>query len=414
MAPTEAPSPWMVVVPVPPAGLDKAAKYVGDGRDILLQGFHWHAHRGGAGKSWYRVMGDNAERIKQAGFTSVWFPPPSDSASPEGYMPRRWNFLNTAYGTEAELRAAIQALQPVRALADVVVNHRDGVATRGPDFEDPRFPDNAAAVTCDDDSGAGKGNRDTGEATPVGRDLDHTNPDVRAAIKEYLKRLRAVGFRGWRYDLAKGYHGRFVGEFNDATAPEFSVGEFFDGDRQKVTNWIDQTGGKSAAFDFPSRFILYQACISDDYGPLRSQNGNRTVPGGLIGMWPSHAVTFLDNHDTEFRRDGEYGNHHFPGNTVAMGYAYLMTHPGVPCVFWPHYFDWGRDTRQRIDHLIQVRKAAGIHARSGVEIHEARHRLYAATIDGRLAVKLGSDNWSPGGGWQLRADGEKFAVWNRR
>ena len=132
--------------------------------------------------------------------------------------------------------------------------------TAGADFADPPFPDNRAAIARDDESGVGTGNPDTGDRHPAGRDLDHTNPDVRAAIKNYLRRLKAVGFQGWRYDLVKGYHGRFVGEYNDATAPEFSVGEFFDGDRQKVTDWIDATGGKSTAFDFPTRFLLFEAC----------------------------------------------------------------------------------------------------------------------------------------------------------
>src|SRR5437588_373062 len=82
----------------------------------------------------------------------------------------------------------------------------------------------------DDESGVGTGNWDTGESHPAGRDLDHTNPDVRATVKGFLRRLKAVGFKGWRYDLVKGYHPRFVGEYNDATAPGLSVGEFFDGD----------------------------------------------------------------------------------------------------------------------------------------------------------------------------------------
>ena len=390
----------------------KPDRYVGDGRDVLLQAFHWQSHQGGAGKSWYRVMQENAERIKQGGFSQIWFPPPSDSLAPQGYIPRRWNILNTAYGSEEELRAAIQVLRPVAAMADVVINHRVGVATSGVDFEEPRFADNARAVTCDDNSGAGRGNRDTGETCVAGRDLDHTNPDVRAAITAYLHRLRGLGFRSWRYDLAKGFHGRFVGEFNDATKPEFSVGEFFDGDRQKVTHWIDTTGGKSAAFDFPTRFVLFEACRSDDYGRLRSSNSGRVAPAGLIGMWPSRAVTFLDNHDTEPCRGREHGCP-FEGNTVAMGYAYLMTHPGIPCVFWRHFFDWGRDTRERITRLIQVRKTADLHARSTANICEARHRLYAAIIDNRVAVKLGPDAWSPGEGWRLAVDGEKFAVWTR-
>jgi alpha-amylase len=424
---TEIRVPWVAVVSLPLGVRGPAAEhsYCGDGRDILLQGFHWDSHAGGGfdpktrtRKSWYKVLSENAAAIRAAGFTWVWFPPPSDSLAPQGYIPRRWNVLDSAYGSEAELRAAIAALGPVGALADVVLNHRVGVATSGADFQDPEFPDNRAAVTRDDDSGVGTGNPDTGESHPAGRDLDHTNPDVCGAVKNYLRRLKGVGFRGWRYDLVKGYHGRFVAEYNEATAPAFSVGEFFDGDRQKVTNWLDAAGGKSTAFDFPTRYLLYEACKSDDYGRLRSLNGGRVVPGGLVGFWPSRAVTFVDNHDTECRRDEEHerqhnGTRHFPGKTVDMGYAYALTHPGTPCVFWPHYFDWGEPTRRRIEALIKLRRAAGIHSRSGVDIRDARKGLYAAVIDGKVAVKLGSGHWSPGGGWHLAVDGDKFAVWRR-
>jgi alpha-amylase len=408
----------------PTSSIAPRKSYVGDGRDILLQGFHWRSHHGGwpcngVKKSWYRIVQENAERIKQAGFTVVWFPPPSDSFSPDGYLPRRWNVFHTPYGSEDELRNAIRALAPVKCMADVVVNHRVGVATGGPDFDEPRFPDNRRAVTCDDSSGAGLGNPDTGEErTNAGRELDHTNPDVRTAVKQYLNRLKALGFRAWRYDMVKGFHGKFVAEYNEATSPDFSVGEFFDGERQKVTDWIDRTGGRCAAFDFPTRFRLHEACATEDYSKLRSSNCGRVVPNGLVGYWSSHAVTFLDNHDTERSRAEGHAREnndirHFQGKAVAQGYAYLLTHPGVPSVFWQHFFDWDDYTRQRIERLIQVRRTGGITAQSKVEICEAKFGLYAALIAGKVAVKLGSGVWSPGGGWRLAVDGEQFAVWTR-
>lgn len=421
---TEITAPWVAVLPASAAGRPALErKYAGDGHDILLQGFHWASHAGGlddagGSKSWYRILRENAPAIRSAGFTWVWFPPPSDSLAPQGYIPRRWNVLDSAYGNEAELRAAVAALGPVKALADVVLNHRVGVATAGADFEDPPFPDNRAAIAGDDDSGVGTGNPDSGEHHPAGRDLDHTNPGVRAAVKNYLRRLRAVGFRGWRYDLVKGFHGRFVGEYNDASAPGLSVGEFFDGDRQKVTDWIDTTGGRSTAFDFPTRFLLHEALRRDDYSGLRSLSNGRPVPGGLLGFWPSRAVTFLDNHDTEYRREEEhayegYGVHHFPGGTVDRGYAYTLTHPGIPCVFWSHYFDWGAATRRRIERLIQLRKGMGLHSTSPVDLREATWGLYAAVIDGKVALKLGWREWNPGSGWRLALDGDRFAVWTR-
>jgi alpha-amylase len=417
--------PWVAVVSLPQGGRWPAAvPYLGDGRDILLQGFHWASHRGGrdedtgARKSWYAILRDNAAAIQAAGFSWVWFPPPSDSLAPQGYIPRRWDLLDTAYGSEAELRAAIRALGPVRAMADIVLNHRVGVATAGADFADPPFPDNRAAIACDDESGVGTGNPDTGDRHPAGRDLDHTNPGVRAAIKDYLRRLQVVGFQGWRYDLVKGYHGRFVAEYNEASGPALSVGEFFDGDRHKVLDWLDTAAGKTTAFDFPTRFLLYEACRDDDYGRLRAWHNGRAVPAGLLGAAPARAITFVDNHDTEYRREQDhqqegYGTHHFPGESAVMGHAYILTHPGVPCVFWSHFFDWGAPTRRRIERLLAVRRTCGLHARSTVDIREAGRDLYAAIVDGRVAVKLGRRDWWPGGGWRLAVDGDRFAVWTR-
>jgi hypothetical protein len=52
---------------------------------------------------------------------------------------------------------------------------------------------------------------------------------------------------------------------------------------------------------------------------------------GVIGLWPSRAVTFLDNHDT-----GSTLNHWpYPWKNLPEGYAYLLTHSGewtrCPC-----------------------------------------------------------------------------------
>jgi alpha-amylase len=185
---------------------------------------------------------------------------------------------------------------------------------------------------------------------------------------------------------------------------------------KKVTDWIDATAGRSTAFDFPTRFLLYDALQHDDYSRLLSGNAGQPVPGGLIGYWPSRAVTFLESHDTEYRREGVHGyesTHHFSGRTVEQGYAYLLTHPGVPCVFWSHFFDWGSSARHVIETLIRVRKNTGIQATSALEIVEANRGLYAAKIRGHVAVKLGTRDWTPGHGWQLRLYGERYAVWTR-
>jgi alpha-amylase len=421
---TELKQPWIAVVvrsEMPREAPEPL--YHGDSHDILLQGFHWESHLGhrdpnGNKKSWYRILEENADSIQNAGFTWVWFPPSCDSLAPQGYIPRRWNSFDTPFGSESELRAAIVSLGPVKAMADVVLNHRVGVHTGGADFADPAFVDNRAAICRDDESGVGTGNHDTGERHACGRDLDHTNCDVRQAIKTWLRKLKTLGFKGWRYDLVKGFHGRYVGEYNEASAPQLSIGEYFEQDRQKTTNWIDNTGGKSTAFDFTTRYMLYDATKSDDYSKLRSHNAGKSVPGGLIGFWATRSVTFLDNHDTEYRREKDLQSHndptrHFAYHMVDMGYVYLLTHPGIPSVFWSHYFEFGDKTRERISQLIRIRRQAGIHANSTVDIRDAGHGLYAAYIDGKVAIKLGAREWNPGSGWQQVMTGDKFSVWVR-
>ncbi len=44
----------------------------------------------------------------------------------------------------------------------------------------------------------------------------------------------------------------------------------------------------------------------------------------------------------------------FPGHKAEeTGYAYILTHPGMPCIMWEHYFDYGLGGC--IKHLVEVR-----------------------------------------------------------
>ncbi len=412
------------------------ALYTGKPDAILLQGFHWTSTE----HPWYQILKDMAGEIQAAGVDYIWFPPPSASADPHGYLPTEWYNLDSGYGTRDELQAAIAALRsgrrPVEAIADVVVNHRCGLNDwadfHNPDFApevttDPQAIEaaNRKAVVQDDDwheaGGKPDGAADTGEKFDGGRDLDHTNPLVQQAIGNWLNWLKnEVGFVGWRWDLVKGYHARFVGMYNDATQPAFSVAECVEGEPLPLVDWInrtygkpdiddapDRTGGKSCAFDFATREILKKTFEENNFERLKSVHGR--CPG-LIGHWPAMAVTFLDNHDTE----PDNHNRPCPSERLAAGYAYLLTHPGKPCVFWPHLFDWDDSLGDTLRTLIQLRRDMGLHAESGVNILAAQPDLYAATVDDKVALKLGPAPWKPeGDNWHHTLDGEDFAVWHR-
>ncbi len=377
--------------------------------DVMLEGFHWTSAQCRS-PSWYEIVAANAARIRDAGFDLVWLPPASSAVDDQGYMPTRWSNLESSYGTRQQLAAAIAALHPARPIADVVVNHRCGLATAGADFGDPAFalPDQSDAVCRDDESHVGTGDLDTGENQIAARDLDHTNVAVQTAVRGYLDDLRAVGFGGWRYDEVRGYGGAFVGLYNDASQPYLSVGEFWDADRQNLMNWIDAAGGKSMVFDFPTRTLLKSAIADRQFWRLKTVDGK---PAGAIGWWPAMSVTFIENHDTD--KDHPHPDEFGDGDQVLQGYAYILTHPGIPCVFWAHCFDYGSTIEGKIRRLIAIRKAQGIGRDSAVDIAAADDGRYAAIVDGRVAVKLGPAPWDPGPGWQVATDGNDYAVWTR-
>ena len=385
----------------------------GDG-SVMLQGFYWTSCRAA---SWWDTVKKEAGEISRAGFSLIWLPPSADSASDEGYMPRRLNVQDSKYGTAEQLKGAVKALHAggVKVLADVVLNHRVGYK----DWADLTDPDwGPEAITSDDEWGKGAGAKDTGLPVAFARDLDHTNPAVRKSVIEWMGRLRSdIGYDGWRYDFARGYGSGYLLEYNRANPPVFSVAEIWDdldlkkpdAHRQALASWLDSVSGEVKVFDFTTKGLLQEAVNKEEYWRLEDSSG---APSGLIGFRPVSAVTFTDNHDTVPRPDG-YKGWPFPSGKLMQGYAYILTHPGVPCVFWPDYFDPAR--KAAITRLIKLRRSSGIDSASAVSIVKAEKGQYAAIIDGKVALRLGlKASWTPGKGWTSAASGSGYKVWTKK
>ena len=407
------------------------AQNVANGREVMIQGFHWTTDV--STTKWYDVVKNNAANLQNAGFDAIWLPPPSKSTGGMGYIPTVWYDLNNAQGTQAQLVSLITELhnKNIKVLADIVVNHRGG--TLGwYDFSTPSW--NTPAQTwsiCSNSNISASGQKGTGNPDydpaqaglkspgttglfTAARDLDHSNVEVRNGIKTWMLWLKnEIGFDGWRYDFVHGFDGKYIKEYNDATSPYFSVGELLEGDRNRIVKWLDYTKAgtntaSSTAFDFATKSALQNAFNDNNLSYLKDGSGKAS---GLIGVWPDKAVTMLDNHDTG---PVPYGQDLwiFPGSKVLNGYAYILTHPGTPMVWWPHYFDWG--IRTEIDKMIKLRKDNLLSSTSTLNIVAATNNLYAAIIDDKVAMKLGSDNWSPSGtGWTLKISGNNFAIWDK-
>jgi alpha-amylase len=401
------------------APLASAGPLDGNSSDVMLQGFHWYSYQT---YPWWGVIRNNAASFKADGFTMVWLPPPSDAASNEGYLPRRLELLDSKYGTRTDLVNALSALNAngVKPIADIVINHRVGT-TNWADFTQPTWGSNA--VCRGDEWSGATGNADTGDGFNAGRDLDHTQTFVQDGIVNWMNTsLKSIGFAGWRYDYVKGYSGFYIGSYNTRTTPYFSVGELWtdldlnnpNPHRQLIMNWLDATGGRSAAFDFTTKGLLQQAVQYNEFWRLRDAAG---APAGAIGWWAAKSVTFIDNHDTGPSYPSGGQNHWpFPGDKILQGYAYILTHPGVPCVYWVHYKDWGAANTNAIKTLISIRKSKGITSTSSVSIQAADSSKYAAIItgnNGKVAMKIGYGAWSPSGTWTLATSGNNYAVWTQ-
>jgi alpha-amylase len=389
----------------------------GNSGDVMLQAFHW---RSTETYPWWNIVQGKASDIKNSGFTMVWLPPSGDSGAKEGYMPRQLYLQSSSYGTDAQLKSAIGALRTygVKAIGDIVINHRVGTSNWA-DFTNPTW--GSWAVVKGDEWTSATGNYDTGDGFSAARDLDHTNGTVQSDLKSWMGWMKSsIGYDGWRYDYVKGYAGSYVGAYNTHTVPYFSVGELWtdlnlndvNPHRQKIMDWINATGGKSTAFDFTTKGILQQAVQYNEYWRLKATDGK---PQGAIGWWPAKSVTFIDNHDTGPSSPSGGQNHWpFPSDKVMQGYAYILTHPGIPCVYWVHFYDWGHGAA--IKSLMAARKEKGVTSTSAVNIVAAQQDLYAAIITGNtgsLAMKLGPSAWSPGTGWTLVNSGSNWAVWKK-
>jgi len=123
-----------------------------------------------------------------------------------------------------------------------------------------------------------------------------------------------------------------------------------------------------------------------------------------------------------------------------QGYAYILTHPGTPAVFYDHLFS---HYQPEISALISVRNRKKVSCRSTVssfsdnisvlfciffltespksfltflqvKIVKADRDVYAAVIDDKVAMKIGPGHYEPQSGpqrWSVAVEGNDYKVW---
>ncbi|WP_020410213.1 glucan 1,4-alpha-maltotetraohydrolase domain-containing protein [Hahella ganghwensis] len=398
------------------------------GDEIILQGFHWNVVRT-AENNWYNVLQSKAADIAADGFTAIWLPPvwrdqsSYDAGSGvtfggEGYFWSDFN-KNSRYGNDAQLKAAASALtsQGVKVLYDMVPNHHNRGHT-GDELDLPSWQGHyrSDCSFCDDGDPFISGDSDFNTA-------DSTVYNLFLNEMSNLKNNYQAG--GFRFDFVRGYDpariNAWVGNSHDSSycVGELwkSSGEYPASDWRHSASWQEiikdfADNSNCSVFDFALKERFQNGSISDWRNGL---NGNPNA------RWREVAVTFVDNHDTGYSPGPLGGQHHWalPDAKRKMAYAFILSSPGTPVVYWSHMYDWGLESFIR--HLIQVRKNAGIKAYSPINFHDGFSGLVGTTTgdSGKILFALDSNISDPtavaSGSWTqvVNEDNGQIQIWSQ-
>lgn len=381
---------------------------------VMLQGFYWNSYDDTNWTNLKSQVNDFADN-----FSLVWLPQSGKclgNLQTMGYKPYYYFNQNSSFGTEAELRDLIKTFKGkgIGMVADVVVNHHDtdGWFTFPAEvYKGVTYQFKSTDIVANDDKGKTakeatkqgislSKNNDEGEDWDGCRDLDHKSQNVQTIIKAYLKYLKDdLGYTGFRYDMVKGFSGSHVADYNKSVGIEYSVGEYWDSNA-KIQSWINATLKNSAAFDFQFRYNVRDAINSNNWAALKSTNNLMNDKN-----WRQYAVTFVENHDMEYRSSSEQQDP-IRRDTLAAN-AYLLAMPGTPCVFFTHWLEY----KDEIGAMISARKAAGITNMSDYEVKVATSAYYAVNVNKTLYAAVGrlDKMENPGADWQKVLSGYHYA-----
>ena len=387
--------------------------------DVMLQAFYWDSYKMSGTKygctMWSYLMKDSI--AIRDNFDLVWFPPSANSnGGGVGYYHYKLSDQNSEWGRKAYLTKLIDALHRggTKVIADIVINHRkdknwcsfeaDNFGEGYGSFQletkhicryDECFVSDKArdeGSPCYGSDLSTRGAEDTGENDGGARDLDHTNPYVQNWAKAYVRwMLEVMKYDGFRYDMTKGYDGKYLKMYNEEAKPYFSVSECWD-NANFIKDHLAATGYNTMVFDFPLKWDL-----NDAFKPSNANYGKlKTMQSMLRGRGlAKYTVTFVDNHDTFQRTNTESDIQNSTDGASANDRAlmlqcnaYILSMPGVPCVFWPHWVKY----QTEIQKMIIARKSAGIHSESTVS-EQSGNGWYEATVtgkNGKVVLYLGS------------------------
>ena len=364
--------------------------------ETLMQYFEWYLPNDGL---WWKRCAAKAQNLAALGVTQVWLPPAYKGTSQEdvGYgvydMYDLGEFdqkgtVRTKYGTKAEYLEAVQAfhMAGIRVRADIVLNHRMGgdeseevtVVTDDPQNRNEQiggeqtirvrsrftFPGRKGKYSTfiwdhrhftgtdwnEETQSGGQIYRFSGKqwAEPVdnefgnfdylmGLDTDVRDPVVYRETLRWLRwYIKTAGIDGFRLDAVKHiwfpFCQKLLKDIRKSTGMELpAVGEYWSSDLGKLLFYLDTVKNEMSLFDVPLHYNFYNASQAGDSFDLRTIFEN-----SLVKERPENAVTFVDNHDTQYGQSLQsFVADWFKPHCYAL---ILLRQKGLPCVFYSDYY----------------------------------------------------------------------------
>lgn len=386
----------------------------------MLQGFNWFTSGDG---QFYNRVSDYAWTLKDLGFTGIWLPPAFKGAAggyDVGYGTYdlydlgefdQKGTVRTKYGTKEEYLKCIWVLKEagIKVYADVVLNHKGGAdykelfkAVRvnpdnrleeieapkdiegftgfnfpnrkgkysefvwnfnhfsGTDYDDITKESGIYKILGDNKSWSQGVSQEKGNYDYLMfADINHDHPDVKEELYRwadwYIQETRVDGFR---LDAVKHINDYFVRDFVKYLQQKhegfYVFAEYWSANTGSKDNYLYQTDYEFDLFDVKLHYNFYEASLQGENFDLRT-----IFDDSLMINHPFHAVTFVDNHDSQ------------PDQALSswvedwfkpLAYAMILMHKnGFPCVFAGDYFGIEGEHPQpgkkdTIDKLLYCRK----------------------------------------------------------
>ncbi len=328
---------------------------------IMMQYFEWNLPNDG---QFWNKLKEDAPHLEEIGVTAVWIPPAykGKEQNDVGYGTYdlfdlgefdQKNTVRTKYGTKQELQDAIKALHEhhVGVYLDAVMNHKAGAdytekfmakevdqQNRDKEITDAyeiegwtgfNFPGRGDKYSdfkwhwyhftgTDYDAATEKTSifkiMGDGKSWSEGVDeengnydylmfanLDFDHPEV---VKEMEKWgvwvSRELDLDGMRLDAIKHINDEFIKKFLAAVRKDrgedfYAVGEYWKQDLDSLNEYLKEERYKVDLFDVPLHYNMYQASKQG-----RDYDLSKILDGTLVQNHPTLAVTFVDNHDSQW------------------------------------------------------------------------------------------------------------------